>query len=104
MPFRLSDDATEAPVCKDCPGALSWTGGPENACGDDAPVLRLQDFHGNPRQLDTNTRFGNILKVFQNEPVKRFRAIQRELQVEHAVDVSQLSRSFDDDAAVGSPI
>jgi hypothetical protein len=50
-------------------GAPLSIGGPENPCGDDTTILGLQDFDRNAGQLDTDTCFRNVLKMFKNEPI-----------------------------------
>lgn len=61
----------------------------EYAYGNDATVLGLENFNGDVGQFDADAGLRNVLKVLKNQTVEGFGAIQRKVEAEHAVDVTQ---------------
>ena len=94
MPARLRFVKARAP--RGPPGASRRTTFTPRSC-----VCRISS--ASPGHRHARARVGNLPEMLDDEAVQRFRAVDRKLRAEPAVQRAQRRQAVDDDGAVGRP-
>ena len=72
----------------------------ENTCHFYNTVLRLNDFYRISGNFQAGAGFRYIFEVFENQTIQCFRAVQRQMQSQFAVQLAQTAAAFQQQTAV----